>query len=175
MDLRREMMFIRRVHAGFIIVFILVFYYLTAFSKNDPGETIKQRSQQFYTLIKNNQMTEASKFLVKAQRANLNSGQQNSLIDFKIGEIRFEKDNKSALVQMFFTMPMPMMPKPVITERWMRWTLERGKWCLDLEGSPKGVADRLDEARNRMYARKKIPQCRRSRFKSKKAALIWEW
>jgi hypothetical protein len=153
MDLRREMMLIRRVHAGCLIFFMLAFIGPTALAKNDPGETIKQRSQQFYTFLKNNQMGEASKLLVKAQRGSLNSGQQNSLLDFKVGEIRLEKDNKSALVQMFFTMPMPMMPKPVMTERWMRWTLEGGKWCLDLEGSPKTVADHLDGARDRMYAR----------------------
>jgi hypothetical protein len=116
-----------------------------------PESIIRDRATQFYTALKNHQVDQAAKFIIKDLRKSFPSQPKDKFIDFRLGKVRREEGGQTALLEVIYTVSNIVPARLVETTNWVRWHWEGNNWFID--PASQKIKDPLDDARDRMYKR----------------------
>jgi hypothetical protein len=112
-------------------------------SAND--EKLKQRVNQFYLALQADRGVQAEAFVREAARPGFRVAPRGKVMAFRVGSIKPEPGQTSAVVEVAIKTVAPFVGKAVEIPVLSRWKVENGEWYFDPEDPPKTLGDKFQE------------------------------
>jgi len=156
---------LRTVLAGPVFLFFAL--QLTGQSEDKVTDKLSQRSTEFYTAIRANQIDKAAQYVIEKARDSFKTQSHGKFSGFEITHIEMEAGGQSAIVQLSFKVLVPTIIRQVYMPDRTRWKLVSGEWFYDPEDVPPQLGDKFKE-----YYYDKHPAGNEASSKSNKAASV---
>ena len=100
------------------------------------AQALRQRAQQFYSLLQLRQMKQVEGFVAKDSRERLSSQPGTPILGFRILSVAVNPDGQTASLVAELTMMAQTLGQPVPVPRTTHWRLEDQEWRIEIPEPP---------------------------------------
>jgi len=104
----------------------------------EPPQALKDRVQEFYTLLQGGKWTQAEAYFTEDSRETFRNTQKGQMLGFEVKSFTLGEDGQSASVVVNVSSLVPFAPRPLPFPQTTQWRLVKGVWYVELPKAGSG-------------------------------------